>query len=159
MFFDFQGQKVLLKAEFEGTPCILVQAGSIFWIHTLAASSLSTCGPNTDSEWQSYDRFSEHESILWQFLKVLHFPLTLFAWPPWNFLVSIVEILFPHIYWPMQEKPFCSWLSHAWVTAWHPAKTRRIRHIAVGFFQFTTKWGCPDHRASAERYVCPYQGG
>ena len=30
MFFDFQGQKVLLKAEFEGTPGLLVQAGSIF---------------------------------------------------------------------------------------------------------------------------------
>ena len=30
MFFDFQGQKVLLKAEFEGTPGLLAQAGSIF---------------------------------------------------------------------------------------------------------------------------------
>ena len=30
MFFDFQGQKVLLKAEFEGTPGLPAQAGSIF---------------------------------------------------------------------------------------------------------------------------------
>ena len=30
MFFDFQGQKVLLKAEFEGTPGLLAQAASIF---------------------------------------------------------------------------------------------------------------------------------
>ena len=30
MFFDFQGQKVLLKAEFEGTPSLLALAGSIF---------------------------------------------------------------------------------------------------------------------------------
>ena len=30
MFFDFQGQKVLLKSEFEGTPGHLAQAGSIF---------------------------------------------------------------------------------------------------------------------------------
>ena len=30
MLFDFQGQKVLLKAEFEGTPGLLAQAGSIF---------------------------------------------------------------------------------------------------------------------------------
>ena len=30
MFFDFQGQKVLLNAEFDGTPYLLVQAGSIF---------------------------------------------------------------------------------------------------------------------------------
>ena len=30
MFFDFQGQKDLLKAIFEGTPGLLVQAGSIF---------------------------------------------------------------------------------------------------------------------------------
>ena len=30
MFFDFQGQKVLLKAELEGTPGIQAQAGSIF---------------------------------------------------------------------------------------------------------------------------------
>ena len=31
MFFDFQGQKVLLKAEFEGTPGLLAQARSIFF--------------------------------------------------------------------------------------------------------------------------------
>ena len=30
MFLDFQGQKVLLKAEFEGTPGLLAQTGSIF---------------------------------------------------------------------------------------------------------------------------------
>ena len=50
MFFDFEGQKVLLKAEFEGTPGFLEQAGSIFWIRTLAVSILSTCGSETDSE-------------------------------------------------------------------------------------------------------------
>ena len=50
MFFDFQAQKVRLKAKFEGTPGILVQAGSIFWILTLAASILSTCGSETDTE-------------------------------------------------------------------------------------------------------------
>ena len=50
MFFDFQGQKVLLKAVFEGTPGLLAQAGSIFWIRTLAASSLSTYGSDTGSE-------------------------------------------------------------------------------------------------------------
>ena len=49
MFFDFQGQKVLLKPEFDGTPDILAQAGSFFWIHALAASSLSTYGSDTDS--------------------------------------------------------------------------------------------------------------
>ena len=50
MFFDFQGQKVLLKAVFEGTLGLLGQAGSIFWIRVLAASCLSTCGSDTDSE-------------------------------------------------------------------------------------------------------------
>jgi hypothetical protein len=35
MFFDFQAQKVLLKAEFEGTLVILAQARSIFCIRTL----------------------------------------------------------------------------------------------------------------------------
>ena len=49
MFFDFKGQKVLLKAEFEGTPVLLVQVGSIFWIRALAARSLSTYGSDTDS--------------------------------------------------------------------------------------------------------------
>ena len=49
MFFDFEAQKVLLKAEFEGTLGILAQAGSIFRIHTLAASILSTCGSETDT--------------------------------------------------------------------------------------------------------------
>ena len=50
MFFDFQDQKVLLKDEFEGTPGILVQGGSFFWIRTLAASILSTCGSEMDIE-------------------------------------------------------------------------------------------------------------
>ena len=50
MFFDFEAQKVLLKAEFEGTLGILAQAGSIFWIRTLAAGILSTCGSETDTE-------------------------------------------------------------------------------------------------------------
>ena len=73
MFFDFQGQKVLLKAEFEGTPGLLAKAGSIFWNPALAESSLSTYGSDTGSEWQNYDHFSEHLSILLQYLKVLHF--------------------------------------------------------------------------------------
>ena len=50
-----------------------------------------------------------------------------------KFLSSILDISFPHIYWPMPGMPFCSWLSRAWVIACHPAKTRRIRHIAAGF--------------------------
>ena len=50
MFFDFQGQKVLLKAKFEGTLGLLTQAGSIFWIRALATRSLSTYGSDTDSE-------------------------------------------------------------------------------------------------------------
>ena len=50
MFFDFQGQKVLLKAELDGTPGLLVEAWSIFWIRALAASSFSTYGSDTDSE-------------------------------------------------------------------------------------------------------------
>ena len=87
MFFDFQAQKVLLKAEIEGTPGILAQAGSIFWICTLVVSILSTCGSEMDAEWQSYDRFSEHRSILWQSVKELHFPMTLFASPPPKFCI------------------------------------------------------------------------
>ena len=50
MFFDFQAQKVLLNAEFEGTTGLLAQAGSIFWIRMLATSILSTCGSETDTE-------------------------------------------------------------------------------------------------------------
>ena len=73
MFFDFQGQKVLLKAVFEGTPGLLAQAGSIFRIRALTASCLSTCGSDMHSEWKNYDRFSEHLSILWQSLKLLQF--------------------------------------------------------------------------------------
>ena len=73
MFFDFEGQKVLLKAESEGIPGLLEEAGSILLIRALAASSLSTYGSDTGSEWQNYDRFNEHVSILRQSLKVLHF--------------------------------------------------------------------------------------
>ena len=49
MFFDFQGQKVLLKAEFEGTPGLLAQVEVFFWIFALAASRLRTYGSDTDS--------------------------------------------------------------------------------------------------------------
>ena len=45
MFFDFQGQKVMLKAEFEGTPGFLAQEGIIFGICMVSASSLSSGGP------------------------------------------------------------------------------------------------------------------
>ena len=50
MFFDFQGQKVLLKAEFEGSPGLLAEAWSILWISALAVSSFSTYGSETDFE-------------------------------------------------------------------------------------------------------------
>ena len=50
MFFDFQGQKFRLKAEFEGTPGLPAEAGSIFWIRTVVAINLRTCGSDTDSE-------------------------------------------------------------------------------------------------------------
>ena len=50
MFFDFQGQKVLFKTEVEGTPGLLAEAGSIFWIPALAAGSLSNYGSDTGSE-------------------------------------------------------------------------------------------------------------
>ena len=63
MFFDFRGQKVQLKAEFEGTPGLLAEAGSIFWIRVLAARSLSTYGSDTGSDWQNYYPFSEHLSF------------------------------------------------------------------------------------------------
>ena len=50
MFFDFQGQKVLLKAEFEGTPVLLAEARISLWIRALAASSLSTYGSDIGSK-------------------------------------------------------------------------------------------------------------
>ena len=61
---------------------------------------------------------------------------------PWRFLPDRREISCPlkwrycfhiYIYQPMSGIPFCSWLLREWVTACHPAKTRRIRHIAAGF--------------------------
>ena len=50
MFFDLQGQKVQLKPEVEGTPGLMAEAVSIFWIRALAASNLSTYGSDTGSE-------------------------------------------------------------------------------------------------------------
>ena len=73
MLFDFQDQKVIRKAEFEGTSGLLAQAGSILWICTLAARILSICGSEIDTEWQTYDRFSEHRSFILLSLKELHF--------------------------------------------------------------------------------------
>ena len=36
MFYDFQGEKVLLKAEFEGTPGLLAQAQEYFFLDSRA---------------------------------------------------------------------------------------------------------------------------
>ena len=132
MFFDFQGQKVMLKAEFEATLGLLAQAGSIFWIQMLAASSLRTCGSDTGSEWQIITLLVNICPFYGSPWKYFIFSCA-FAWLPQNFLSSIEKISFPHIYWPMPGMPFCSWLSRAWDKACHPTKTRRIRHIAFGF--------------------------
>ena len=48
-------------------------------------------------ELQSYDRFSEHRSFIWQSLKELHLPVMRSGVPPRDFVASIVEILFPHM--------------------------------------------------------------
>ena len=143
MLFDFPGQKVLLRPKLEGTPGLLALAGIIFWIPTLAASILSTCGSKADTEWQSYDRFSEYWSIMWQSLKEFHFLVTLFAEPPRNCVSSMLEILYPCIYWPLPGMPFGSWLSHMEVTTCHMAKTRSIRLVATGFSWIYEEIGIP----------------
>ena len=79
MFFDFQGEKVPLKAEFEGTPSLLAQAGSIFLDSRARREQFEYFWVRHGLLMTKYDRRSEHLSILWQSLKVLHFPVTLFA--------------------------------------------------------------------------------
>ena len=139
----FRGKKSCLGAEFDAPLGLLAQVGSIFKIPMRVASILSTCGSETDSEWQSYDRFSEHRSFIWQSLKELHFLVTRSGAPPQNFVSSIVEILFPHIYWPMPGMPSYYWLSHTYVTACHTAKTRRIRLIVALFSWIYNQMGFP----------------
>ena len=73
MFFDFQGQKVLLKAEFEGTPGLLAQARSIFLDSRACREQFEYLWVRHGLLMTKYDRLSEHLSILWQSLKVLHF--------------------------------------------------------------------------------------
>ena len=73
MFFDFQGQKVLLKAEFEGTPGLLAQAGSIFLDFRARREQFEYLWVRHELLITKYDRLSEHLSIVWQSLKVLHF--------------------------------------------------------------------------------------
>ena len=92
------------------------------------------CGSETDSEWQSYDRFSEYRAFIWQSLKELHFLVTRSGTLLQNFVSSIVEILFPHIYWPMPGMPSYYWLSHTYVTHFRTAKTKRIMLIVALFF-------------------------
>ena len=69
----FRAKKSCLRLNLRVLQASWRKRGVFFWIRTLAASSLSTYGSDTDSEWKNYDRFSEHLSILWQSLKVLHF--------------------------------------------------------------------------------------
>ena len=73
MFFDFQGQKVLLKAEFEGTPGLLAQLGSVFLDFRARREQFEYLWVRHGLLMTKYDRLSEHLSILWQSLKVLHF--------------------------------------------------------------------------------------
>ena len=72
MFFDFQGQKVLLKAELEGSPGLLAQAVNIFFDSRARREQFEYLWVRYRLR-QNYDHFSEHMSILWQSLKVLHF--------------------------------------------------------------------------------------
>ena len=73
MFYDFLGQKVLLKAEFEGTPGLLEQAGSIFLDSHARREQFEYLWVPHGLLMTKYDRLSEHLSNLWQSLKVLHF--------------------------------------------------------------------------------------
>ena len=139
----FRGKKSCLVAEVEGPPGTPGARGEYFLDPTLVAGLLSTCGSGTDSEWQSYDRFSEHRSFIWQSLKELHFLVTRSGIPPQNFVSSIVEIFFPRIYCPMLGMPSCNWLSHTCVTTSHTGKTRRIRLIVAVFSWIYSQMGCP----------------
>ena len=65
--------------------------------------------------------------------KNFSFPMIHSGAPPGNFFSSLVEILFPHIYWPMPGMPPYYWLSHTYFTPCHTAKTRRIRLIVPLF--------------------------
>ena len=129
----FEGKKSSLEAEFEGPQWLWEQAGSIFWIRTLVASILCTCGSETGSVWQSYGRFSEHRSIIWQSMKELLFRATCFDALSRNCLYSILKVLFPHIDCSIPRIPSCSWLSGTYFTACHRAKQGEIRRIVARF--------------------------
>ena len=136
---SFKCKKSSLGPEFEGPLGHLAQAGSIYCVCTLFMSIWSTCGSETDSEWQIYDPFCEDWPFIWQSLKEFHFLVTHSGAPSQNFVSSIVEILFPHIYWPVPGMPSYNWLQHTYVTSCHTTKTRRIRLTVALFSWFTTK--------------------
>ena len=73
MFCEFQSQKVLLKAEFEGTPSLQAQAGSIYLDPRARREQFEYLWVRHGLLMTKYDRLNEHLSILWQSLKVLHF--------------------------------------------------------------------------------------
>ena len=75
--------------------------------------------------------------------KNFSFAVTCSGAPPWDYVYSIVEILFPHTYWPMLGMPSCYWLSHTYVTACHTAKTRRISLIFSIFSWIYNQTGFP----------------
>ena len=129
----FEGKKSSLEAEFEGPPGLRAQAGRIFWIRTLVASILSTCGSKTDSVWQSYDRFSEHRSIIWQYLKELPFRAARRGALSRNLVSSILKVFFPRIDCSVPRIPSCSWPSGTYFTACHRAKQGEIRRIVARF--------------------------
>ena len=140
-FLSFEGKKSILEANFEGPLGLQAQAGSIFWIRTLVASILSTCGWKTDSVWQSYGRFSEHRSIIWQPMKELPFPATRFDALSRNFVSSVLKVLFPHIACSVPRIPSCPWLSDTYFTPCHRAKQGEIRHTIARFSWISNQMG------------------
>ena len=76
-----------------------------------------------------------------------------------NFVSSIVEILFPHIYWPMPGMASYYWLSHTYVMSCYTAKTRRIRLIVALFSWIYNQMGFPGSKSMCRMQRLSWPGG
>ena len=81
--------------------------------------------------------------LLYAVLEIISFSRDAFWRADPNFVSCIVEILFPHICWPMPGMPSYYWLSHTYVMPCHTAKTRRISLIVSLFSWIYKQMGFP----------------
>ena len=128
----FRAKKSCLRLNLRVLRASWRKHGVLFRIRALVASSLSSCGSDMDSVWQNYGRFSEHLSILWQSLKVLHFLMRFLPDCPKYLVLYSGDIVSTYIL--TDARNALLFLAFTRMSYSMPSSEKsRIRHIAAEF--------------------------